>query len=65
MLSEWFLAYDARIYAGDFSLVTDRLNAPDGVNLLANASVILLGLLLGPVTLAFGAPVSFAAGDRR
>lgn len=60
VLSEWFLAYDARIYAGDFSLVTDRLNAPDGVSLLANASVILLGLLLGPVTLAFGAPVSFA-----
>ncbi|GIJ58810.1 hypothetical protein [Virgisporangium aurantiacum] len=60
VLSEWFLAYDARVYAGDFSLVTDRLNAPDGVNLLANASVILLGLLLGPVTLAFGAPVSFA-----
>ncbi|WP_203925220.1 hypothetical protein [Virgisporangium ochraceum] len=60
VLSEWFLAYDARVYAGDFSLVTDRLNAPDGVSLLANASVILLGLMLGPVTLAFGAPVSFA-----
>jgi hypothetical protein len=60
VLSEWFLAYDARIFSGDFALVTDRLNAPDGVNLLANASTILLGLLLGPVTLAFGAPVSFA-----
>ena len=60
VLSEWFLAYDARIFSGDFGLVTDRLNAPVGVNLLANASTILLGLLLGPVTLAFGAPVSFA-----
>jgi hypothetical protein len=59
-LTEWFLAYDARVYAGDFSLLTDRLNAPDGVNLLANASVILLGVLLGPITLAYGAPVSFA-----
>jgi hypothetical protein len=60
VLSEWFLAYGARIFSGDFALVTDRLNAPDGVNLFANASTILLGLLLGPVTLAFGAPVSFA-----
>jgi hypothetical protein len=59
-LAEWFLAYDARVYAGDFSLVTDRLNTPDGINLLANASVILLGVLLGPITLAYGAPVSFA-----
>lgn len=60
VLSEWFLAFDARIFSGDFALVTDRLNAPDGVNLLANASTILLGLLLAPLTLAFGAPVSFA-----
>src|SRR6266511_2313837 len=41
-------------------LVTHLLNAPDGVNLLSNASLILLGILLAPVTLAFGAPVSFA-----
>jgi hypothetical protein len=60
ILAEWFLSYGARVYSGDFSLVTERLNAPDGVNLLSNASVILLGVLLGPVTLAFGAPVSFA-----
>ncbi|GIJ44832.1 hypothetical protein Val02_17180 [Virgisporangium aliadipatigenens] len=60
ILAEWFLSYGARVYSGDFSLVTERLNAPDGVNLLSNASVILLGVLLGPVTLAFGAAVSFA-----
>lgn len=60
ILLEWFIAYDTRVLLGDLQLVTDRLNAPDGVNLLANASIIALGALLAPVTLAFGAPVSFA-----
>ncbi|WFE38482.1 hypothetical protein [Micromonospora sp. WMMD998] len=59
-LYEWFLALDARALHGDLSLVTDRLNAPDGVNLLANTSVLALGVPLAPVTLAFGAPVTFA-----
>ncbi|WP_157239624.1 hypothetical protein [Catenuloplanes japonicus] len=59
-LYEWFLAYDTRIATGDVTLITDRLNVPDGVNLLANTSVILLGVLLTPVTLAFGVPVTFA-----
>src|SRR5690606_26449843 len=39
---------------------TDRLNAPDGMNMLANATSLTLGLLLAPVTLVAGAPVSFA-----
>ncbi|MFR9776265.1 hypothetical protein ACL02O_09400 [Micromonospora sp. MS34] len=59
-LYEWFLAVDSRAVLGDFGLLTDRLNAPDGVNLMANTTVIALGVLLAPVTLAFGAPVSFA-----
>ncbi|MEU3452696.1 hypothetical protein ABZ671_03695 [Micromonospora sp. NPDC006766] len=59
-LYEWFLAVDSRALLGDFSLLTDRLNAPDGVNLLTNTTVIALGVLLAPVTLAFGAPVTFA-----
>lgn len=59
-LDEWFLAYATRAYRGDFTLVTGMLNAPDGVNLLANASLIGVGLLLAPVTLAFGAPVTFS-----
>ncbi|MGR6317283.1 hypothetical protein Q2K19_06555 [Micromonospora soli] len=59
-LYEWFLAVDSRAVLGDFSLLTDRLNAPDGVNLMANTTVIALGVLLAPVTVAFGAPVSFA-----
>ena len=59
-LYEWFLAYDARVLLGDFSLLSDRLNAPDGVNLMANTTVIALGALLAPVTLLFGAPTTFA-----
>ncbi len=49
-LYEWFLAYDTRIATGDVGLITDRLNVPDGVNLLANTSVIALGVLMTPVT---------------
>jgi len=59
-LIEWFLANGTLIWTGDFSLVTDRLNAPVGVNLLSNASHILHGLIMAPVTLLFGVPVSFA-----
>lgn len=59
-LDEWFLANAARVYAGDLHLVTHLMNAPDGVNLMCNASLLALGVLFGPVTLAFGAPVSFA-----
>ncbi|MEU4470113.1 hypothetical protein [Micromonospora sp. NPDC023888] len=59
-LYEWFLAVDARALLGDFDLLTDRLNAPDGVNLMANTTVIALGIVFAPVTLLLGAPVSFA-----
>jgi hypothetical protein len=59
-LYEWFLAHDTRLFTGDFGLLTHRLNAPDGVNLLANTSVIGLGALFAPITLLFGAPVTFA-----
>ncbi|TDB69681.1 hypothetical protein [Micromonospora sp. KC723] len=59
-LYEWFLAVDARALHGDFHLLTDKLNAPDGVNLMTNTTVIAIGVLLAPVTLLFGAPVTFA-----
>ncbi|MGA4726044.1 hypothetical protein ACPB67_01360 [Micromonospora taraxaci] len=59
-LYEWFLAVDARALLGDFDLLSDRLNAPDGVNLMANTTVIALGVVFGPVTLLLGAPVTFA-----
>ncbi|WBB64949.1 hypothetical protein [Micromonospora sp. WMMD812] len=59
-LYEWFLAVDARALLGDFNLLTDRLNAPDGVNLMTNTTVIALGVALSPITLLLGAPVTFA-----
>ncbi|MGW2622942.1 hypothetical protein [Micromonospora taraxaci] len=59
-LYEWFLAVDARALLGDFDLLSDRLNAPDGVNLMANTTVIALGVVFAPVTLLLGAPVTFA-----
>jgi hypothetical protein len=59
-LIEWFLAHGTLVWTGDFSFVTDRLNAPLGVNLMNNASHITHGVLMAPVTLLFGAPVSFA-----
>jgi hypothetical protein len=60
VLYEWMLANDARVLFGDVGLLSDRLNAPDGVNLMANTSVIAVGVLLAPVTLGFGAPTTFA-----
>jgi hypothetical protein len=59
-LIEWFLAHGVLVWKGDFALVTHRLNAPDGVNLMSNASHILHGVLMAPVTVLFGASVSFA-----
>ncbi|MDG4807937.1 hypothetical protein O7634_14365 [Micromonospora sp. WMMD1120] len=59
-LYEWFLAVDARALLGDFDLLTDLLNAPDGVNLMTNTTVIALGVAFSPVTLLLGAPVTFA-----
>jgi hypothetical protein len=59
-LVEWFLAYGSRFWDGDHSLLTGRLNAPDGVNLLVNAATTGLGVIFAPVTMLFGAPVTFA-----
>jgi hypothetical protein len=59
-LVEWLLALGPRVWTGDVHLLTGLLNAPDGVNLLSNASMLTLGALLAPVTAVYGAPVSFA-----
>ena len=58
-LVEWFLAHGVLVWTGDFSLVTHRLNAPEGVNLMSNASHILHGVIMAPVTVLFGAAVTF------
>ncbi|HEX5240712.1 MAG TPA: hypothetical protein VFW20_06905 [Candidatus Limnocylindrales bacterium] len=53
----WFLAWTPHAIAtGQNPLLTDRLNAPDGANLMWNAAEPLVGLLAAPVT-AIGGPV--------
>jgi hypothetical protein len=59
VLEEWFLAHGGLWWSGDFDLVSTRMNAPDGINLMANASLIMPSVVLALVTLVFGAPVSF------
>jgi hypothetical protein len=59
-LIEWFLGHGVLVWTGDFSFVSDRLNAPDGINMMTNASHILHGVLMAPVTTVFGPAVSFA-----
>lgn len=58
---EWVLTHAARLFThGDSPILTDQLNAPLGVNLMANTSILGLALPLAPITLLFGAPVTFA-----
>lgn len=61
ILEEWFLAHGAHVvtHGGSGLFITHLLNAPAGVNLPANASLLLPSLLLTPVTLLFGAPVAY------
>ncbi|MFF3852746.1 hypothetical protein [Micromonospora sp. NPDC002575] len=60
MLFEWMLARAARaVTAGENPLHSAALNAPDGVNLMANTSVLGLGVPLTPVTLLFGTQTAF------
>jgi hypothetical protein len=58
---QWVLAHAARVVTdGVDPFVTYRMNVPDGVNLMANTSVLGLGIPLAPVTLLFGPQVSYA-----
>ncbi|MEV4822416.1 hypothetical protein [Micromonospora sp. NPDC049274] len=60
VLFEWMLAHAAHaVVAGENPLFSTALNAPDGVNLMANTSVLGLGVPLTPVTLLFGSQVAF------
>jgi hypothetical protein len=59
-LFEWLLAYSAHSLTHfQNPLWTTLLNAPDGVNLAANTSVVLIGWLFAPLTLLAGASVSY------
>jgi len=57
---QYFLAHSVRVVLhGEFPFFTQRLNYPDGVNLMANTAVLGLGIPMVPVTLLFGPAVSF------
>jgi hypothetical protein len=57
---EWALIHAARIFThGENPFFTSRLNAPDGVNLMANTGLLGLTVPLVPVTLVFGPAVAF------
>jgi hypothetical protein len=55
-LFAWFLRYDATAMAHGRlpALVTAAMNAPQGINVMWNTSVLLPGVLLTPVTLLLG-----------
>jgi hypothetical protein len=57
---EWVLTYTAHaVTHGTNPFFTPMMNAPLGVNLAGNTAITILGLLLMPVTLLFGAAVTF------
>ena len=57
---EWMLAHGARVLTdGAYPFFSDRMNYPDGVNMMANTSVLAVSLPMTPVTLLFGPHVSF------
>lgn len=59
-LFEWFIARTAHaVLNADVSLITHLMNAPRGVNLMANTSLIVPGIVVAPVTWLFGASASF------
>ncbi|MBG6138008.1 hypothetical protein [Longispora fulva] len=61
-LFEFFLSHSARVLTHlENPLFTHILNAPDGVNVMANTATFAITLPLVPVTLAFGPHVGFAA----
>ncbi|WP_242613595.1 glycosyl transferase [Herbihabitans rhizosphaerae] len=58
---EWFFAVAADGLArGEIPLSTVLQNHPDGVNLMANTSMLGLGIPLAPITWIFGPTVTFA-----
>ena len=57
---EWMLAHGARVLTEGVSpFFSYSLNYPDGVNMMANTSVLAVSLPLTPVTVIFGPHVSF------
>jgi len=56
----WWLSHAARsLVHFDNPFFSTQMNAPDGVNIMANTSVLGIGIPLAPVTLLFGPQVSY------
>ncbi|MFI7490771.1 hypothetical protein ACIBXA_20545 [Micromonospora echinaurantiaca] len=57
---EWMMAHGARVVT-DFAypFFSDRMNVPDGVNLMANTSVLSVSLPMTPVTVLLGPRAAF------
>jgi uncharacterized membrane protein YhaH (DUF805 family) len=59
---EWMLAHGARVLTdGVYPFFSDRMNYPDGVNMMANTSVLAVSLPMTPITEMFGPHVAFNA----
>jgi hypothetical protein len=59
-LFEWVLGFGSRVVTDQlFPFVTNRLNFPVGVNMMANTSVLGVSLPLTPVTVLFGTAVGY------
>ncbi|WP_328341226.1 hypothetical protein [Micromonospora sp. NBC_00421] len=57
---EWMMAHGARVLTEwSYPFGSDRMNVPDGVNLMANTSVLSISIPMTPVTLLFGPHWSF------
>jgi hypothetical protein len=60
ILFQWVLAHAARVFThGENPFFADQMNAPFGLNLMANTSVLGLAIPMVPVTLLFGPHASF------
>jgi hypothetical protein len=60
VLFEWMLAHAARSVTHlENPFYTERLNVPDGMNMMANTSALGLGIPMTPVTLLSGTHVSY------
>jgi hypothetical protein len=58
--AEWFLSHAAHVLLHPSNPLFDRqLNTPDGVNMMANTSVLAIGFPLAPVTILFGPQISY------
>ncbi|GAA1839429.1 hypothetical protein [Asanoa iriomotensis] len=58
---QWALAHGAQVAEhGIYPFTTKSLNMPDGVNLMANTSILGLGIPMSPVTLLWGPQTAFA-----